>query len=137
MLQNYSCKICGRFFESEDAAEYCPVCKKNDEIMYTAVREFLLEKPRSSIFTVTSELKIPVKVIKRFLREDRLEIVESNNNFLKCERCGKSISSGYYCRECKSGRNQNVPETAAASTDVNSNTTESLKVANEKKLKYL
>lgn len=136
MLQKISCKICGRFFESEAQSEYCPECKKNDDIMYTKVREFLLEKPRSSIFTVTSELKIPVKVIKRFLREDRLEIVESNNNFLKCERCGKSISSGFYCKECKSVRNQNVGESPAAS-DNNSIMEESLKVTNEKNLKYL
>lgn len=136
MLQKNSCKVCGRFFESEVQAEYCPECKKSDDIMYTKVREFLLEKPRSSIFTVTTELKIPVKVIKRFLREDRLEIVEVNNGFLKCDKCGKSISSGYYCSECKAGRNRNIGE-APAAADSNSDAPDSLKVTNENKLKYL
>lgn len=136
MLIKNSCKICGRFFEAEAQIEYCPECKKSDDIMYKAVREFLIDKPRSSIFTVTSELKIPVKVIKRFLREDRLEIVESNNSFLKCQKCGRSISSGYYCKDCKIGRNPNVGEAPVAADD-NSYTEESLKVANEKKLKYL
>lgn len=136
MLPNNSCKVCGKFFESDVAAEYCPVCKKTDDIMYTAVRNFLLEKPRSSIFTVTSELKIPVKVIKRFLREDRLEIVESDNSFLKCDRCGKPISSGYYCRDCKPGGMGKINETPVHNED-NSHIEESLKIANEKKIKYL
>jgi len=136
MSQNCLCKICGRFFESEITAEYCPECRKVDEEMYTSVRNYLLEKPRASIFDVTTELKIPIKAIKRFLREDRLEVVEAQNGFLKCEKCGKSVHSGYFCKDCKYGRNGNNNETVS-NVNEKSSATDQLDVKNDKKLKYL
>lgn len=135
MTQNNLCKVCGRFFEAEVASDYCPSCKALDDDMYDSVRQYLLLKPRASIFEVTTELKIPVKTIKRFLREDRLEIVESDNGFLKCDTCGISIHSGYLCKSCKQGkfRKSDIAEV----TSENAGTSNSVSLPEKKGIKYL
>jgi hypothetical protein len=38
--------------------------------------------------------------IKRYLKEERLEIVDDKNTFLLCEKCNTPIKSGMYCDEC-------------------------------------
>lgn len=132
---NNLCKVCGRFFEAENASDICPTCKTLDEQMYESVRKYLLAKPRASIFEVTTELKIPVKIIRRFLREDRLEIVEADNGFLKCDTCGISIHSGYLCKSCKQGkfRKSDIAETSGENTGVSN----SVSLPNKKSIKYL
>jgi len=136
MSQNNLCKVCGRFFEAEVASEYCPPCKAIDDQYYESVRNYLSQRPRASIFEVTTELKIPVKTIKRFLREDRLEIVEANNGFLKCDVCNIPIQSGYLCKSCKHGKfgnkYNNAPETNKSAEE-----SSSLSITNKDSIKFL
>jgi hypothetical protein len=135
MTQNNLCKVCGRFFEAEVSSDYCPSCKTLDDETYESVRKYLLTKPRASIFEVTSQLKIPVKTIKRFLREDRLEIVEADNGFLKCDTCGISIHSGYLCKSCKHGKfsKAHIAEVANDNGDVSN----SVSLPGKKSMNYL
>jgi uncharacterized protein len=100
MVELKNCKICGRIFQSNGFSEICPGCYKQDENDYNKIREYLYEHPYAKIFEVSLNLDIPVSRIKRYLREDRLQIVESSNLFLDCEKCGAPIHSGRYCDEC-------------------------------------
>jgi len=95
-----NCSRCGRFFESDGWTVLCMECIEQDERDFRRIREYLYEKPGAKIFEVSIELDVPVAKIKRYLREDRLEIIEKNNIFLKCEACGKPICSGIYCDDC-------------------------------------
>jgi predicted amidophosphoribosyltransferase len=41
-------------------------------------------------------------MIKRFLREGRLEIANDEGNLvLECENCGRSIKTGRFCPDCE------------------------------------
>jgi ribosomal protein L32 len=50
---------------------------------------------------VAEETGVPKKEILKYLREERLQL-KNDNNDLKCQKCGKSIKSGRYCMNCSS-----------------------------------
>jgi uncharacterized protein len=95
-----NCKICGRLFQLSSFYERCPICIERDEEDFSKIREYLDLHPFAKIFEVSTNLNISISKIKRYLRDGRIEIVEKNNQFLKCEICGRSICSGHYCEEC-------------------------------------
>jgi len=102
MANLVTCDRCGRFFELSDFGfiHLCPPCFQQDMQDFEKIRRYLYEHPGAKIFEVSTVLDIPVSQIKRYLREGRLEILEKNNCFLKCERCGKPICSGTHCDDC-------------------------------------
>ncbi len=94
------CAICGKLFEMNGFREVCPACLEKDIKDFDSIRDYLYVHPRAKVFEVSNNLDIPVPVIKRYLKEGRLEIIEKNNLFLKCEKCGKPICSGTQCSDC-------------------------------------
>ncbi|NLY44008.1 MAG: flagellar protein [Clostridiaceae bacterium] len=100
MLHLENCKICGTLFTSNGMFDICPYCKKQDDEVFERIREYLEQYPNSNILEVALNLDISVRRIKRYLRECRLQIVEKDNTFLLCKKCGQSIQSGEYCDSC-------------------------------------
>lgn len=94
------CAICGRVYEKTGFRAVCPDCIEKDMEVFDRIRDYLYIHPRAKVFEVSNNLDIPVPVIKRYLREGRLEIIEKENQFLKCEKCGKPICSGTQCSDC-------------------------------------
>ncbi|MDK2800631.1 MAG: hypothetical protein PWQ70_2250 [Clostridiales bacterium] len=74
--------------------------KKQDEKEFDRIREYLYQYPGANLYEVATHLDISVNTIKRYLREHRLEIIEKENKFLNCERCGQPIQSGRFCDDC-------------------------------------
>ncbi|MDQ2085273.1 flagellar protein [Herbivorax sp. ANBcel31] len=105
MFELENCQICGKTYTSNGFHKVCPSCLEHDESEFDKIRLYLNENPCAKIFEVVSALDISLKKIKRYLRECRLEIIESENYFLFCEVCGKSIHSGKYCNLCYSSLN--------------------------------
>lgn len=103
-----NCAKCGRFFESDGYVRLCSICIEQDINDFDRIREYLYQHPYAKMFEVSNTLDISIGKIKRYLREGRLEIVEKNNQFLKCEKCGKPICSGIYCDDCQKQVNQNI-----------------------------
>ena len=50
---------------------------------------------------LSKELKIPLKQIIRWIREERLVLSNPTNAEITCESCGKPICSGRFCKKCK------------------------------------
>ena len=97
-----NCSMCGKLYESSSLRLVCNECVKQDMSDFDRIRDFLYVHPRAKVFEVSNSLDIPIPVIKRYLREGRLEIIEKNNRFLFCEKCGKPICSGTQCDDCLS-----------------------------------
>ena len=95
-----NCSICGKLYESDNFRSVCNECINQHMSEFDRIRDFLYVHPRAKVFEVSNNLNIPVPVIKRYLREGRLEIIEKNNRFLSCEKCGKPICSGLQCDDC-------------------------------------
>lgn len=96
-----NCAICGRLYEANGFRSVCPECLQRDTADFDKIRDFLYIHPRAKVFEVSNSLDIPIPVIKRYLREGRLEIIEKNNRFLLCDKCGKPICSGTLCDDCR------------------------------------
>jgi len=97
-----NCRKCGKIFNYIGGAPICPQCKEKEEDDFKKVKEYLYQNPGASITQVSTELEISIELIKRFLRDGRLEITSDDGNLiLECENCGKSIRSGRFCPDCE------------------------------------
>jgi len=97
-----NCKKCGRIFNYIGGSPLCPACREHEEKDFQRIKQYLYENPGASLTQVSIDLDISVEMIRRFLREGRLEIAnEDGNLILECENCGKSIKTGRYCMECE------------------------------------
>lgn len=94
------CCRCGKILITGGFYDLCPECRQEDDSTFDTIRGYLYEHPYASLYEVSTNLNISVRRIKRYLREGRLEIVEKENIFLKCEKCGAPIQSGRYCDGC-------------------------------------
>ena len=100
MSEFKNCERCGKAYTSSYFFNVCPGCFEQDESDFRRIKEYLYEHPGAKIFEVSTVLDISVKKIKRYLRENRLEILERDNQFLFCESCNRPIRSGKYCDGC-------------------------------------
>jgi len=99
-MANYECARCHRLFEKVAFEEVCPVCFVIEEEEFRKIKEYLTLHPGASSNEVMRHIGVSLKTIKRYLREERLEIVGDNKGFIRCELCGKPINSGYFCEGC-------------------------------------
>ncbi len=99
-MANCECVRCHRFFEKVAFEEVCPVCFPVEENEFSRIKEYLSSHPGASSNEVMSELNVSLKSIRRYLKEDRLEIVGDNKGFIRCELCGKPLNSGRFCEGC-------------------------------------
>lgn len=52
---------------------------------------------------VADECGTTLKQIKKWVREERLVFSEDSLVGLECERCGRMIHSGRFCKDCAGG----------------------------------
>jgi len=101
-----NCPRCGRIF-TYIGRNICNSCIESEENEFKIVKEYIYDNPGATISEVSQETEVTVEKIMRFLREERLEIKSENSNLvLECERCGRSISSGRFCENCKEQMNK-------------------------------
>ncbi|CAH2211876.1 flagellar protein [Tepidibacter aestuarii] len=100
-MELVNCKECGRMFGSQNGELYCSKCRVNDDAEFKKVREYLYDNPGASVQEVAEGTGVSETLIIKFLKQERIEIVEDENAILSCERCRKSIKTGRYCEICK------------------------------------
>lgn len=119
-----NCKMCGRLFDYSGSA-VCPACNKKLEEKFEVVRKYIRDNPSSSISVVSEETEVPMQQLKRWIREERLTFSKDSGVSIQCEKCGRAILTGRYCRECKKSMtqsfeglyNQNSPERVKKSSE--------------------
>jgi len=94
-----SCKICGRLFQSFGPS-YCPVCADEMDKAFATIKEYLYTHENATILDIVDGTGVAEKFVLQFLKEGRLNI-ESTENVLECEDCGRPIPSGRYCGSCR------------------------------------
>ena len=94
------CKMCKKMFQYITGPEICPRCKQQEEEWFQQVKEYLRENPGATLVQVNKETGVSASLIEKFLRQGRLEVSADSPIALTCERCGKKIITGRYCKEC-------------------------------------
>lgn len=95
------CKSCRRMFQYIAGPELCPICYKKEEEAFQKVKTYLRENPGESLAETSRQTEVSMRLIEKFLREERLEVPLDSEIKLLCVRCGKRIKTGVYCKECK------------------------------------
>ena len=67
-----NCRSCGRLFNVIDGERLCPECQKKLDERFKDAKEYLNDHPDASVEELSKELKIPVKQIIRWIREEDL-----------------------------------------------------------------
>ena len=106
MLEQYHvpqvCKECGGVMVFKGVGEYhCEECSAVDYDDYGKVRLYIEEHPGANAAQVEDNTGVTQKIIRRLLKDGRIEVAEGSKSFLRCEVCGKSIRSGQFCPECE------------------------------------
>lgn len=99
------CKRCGKIFNQVIEKEICPTCLEEEEEEFQKVKSFFREHPRARLEEASRETGVDKKTIMQFLKDGRLQLVLPEEGTLEeglfCERCGRPISQGKLCTDCK------------------------------------
>lgn len=104
------CRSCRKMFQYIAGPEICPNCKQAEEEMFQEVKEYLRKHPGANMYEVNQETGVSATLIEKFLRQGRLQVASDSPMALTCERCGKRISTGRYCHECKNEISSGIDE---------------------------
>ena len=126
-----NCKRCKNLFQYV-GNKLCDGCIKEEEKDFDRIKEYLDEHEGANLMQVSTELKIGIDRLKRYLREGRIDIATSKHRLLICEGCGESIGEGRFCEGCQQKMSGEIKEVAGVGA---SNQGENKKVEEEKKRK--
>jgi len=91
----------------------CEDCIKKDEKLFDNVKKYLEEHPTSTVQVLSNETGASTKKILAWLREGRLEMVETTGD-LKCRQCGVDLTTGQFCDSCINEINRQIDGMIAA-----------------------
>ena len=96
-----NCKKCGKMFNYITGDKICPVCKDAQEAVFQRVKKFVQENKGASMDVICAECEVDAKLVKQWIREERLFFTDDSPVKISCERCGCQIPSGRFCDKCK------------------------------------
>lgn len=102
-MELMNCRNCKRLFNYLTGEPICPRCKEALEDKFQEVKKYIRDNPGSNVDEVAEACDVSVKQIRRWVREERLSFTKDSLVGLECERCGKMIHSGRFCKECAGG----------------------------------
>ncbi len=104
-----NCKLCGNLFEYE-GQPICPACNKKTEDKFADVKQYIYDNPACTLAKVAEANEIPVQMIKKWVREERLQLSENSELKIHCEKCGAQILTGRFCKDCKKQMTNSLTE---------------------------
>ncbi len=96
-----NCKKCGVFFNFVSGLPLCPSCMKEIDDKFSEVKQYIYDHPGVGIQEVSEENEVPIVIIKKWVKEERLAFAEGSAIGVDCERCGRMILTGRFCEACK------------------------------------
>lgn len=104
------CSICHRPLPLEYEKDMCPVCEENE--LFSRVKDFIRSRDVTE-YQVADEFQIPLRKVKNWIKEGRIEYKEMKKETIKelrCVSCGEPIQFGTYCQKCY--KLKNTPKAA-------------------------
>ena len=114
-----SCEYCGKAIPRSYEYSVCPACQENE--LFHLVRDFIRANTVNE-FQVADHFNIPLRMVKHWIREGRIEYVEDPNgkstlSSLSCMRCGEPVAFGTLCTKCRKLFNRNMHGYALGKSD--------------------
>lgn len=104
-----SCRGCGKLYNYlGPATPACPSCMQAMEERFQVCKEYIRSNPGANIQKVSEATETPAKMIKQWVREERLIFTEGSGVGIECESCGASILTGRFCSNCKGRMTQTL-----------------------------
>ena len=94
-----NCTKCGALFSRTDKA-VCPKCIQEEEDKFQVAVNWVRDNPGRGINALSAETGIRKRLILKWVRENRM-ILNDGVDLLECKKCGKPISGGTFCKQCK------------------------------------
>lgn len=95
-----NCKKCKSLFNFT-GDPLCPKCVKEMEDKFMGVREYIRDNPNAPMTVVAEENDVPIQQIKKWIRQERLSFSKDSGISIDCEKCGRPILTGRFCKECQ------------------------------------
>lgn len=96
-----NCKMCGRLYNVLSNERICPACQKKLEDKFHEVKEYLEEHPNASVEQTATDNDVSTKQIRQWVRQERLILSSATVAGIVCEKCGRPIRTGRFCKDCK------------------------------------
>ena len=93
------CKKCRKAIINGSGG-YCIQCIKDMDDAVKVIKEYLEKHRGATVAEISRNTEVSKKDIVFLLRDDRLVLDSDEEGVITCDRCGKSIRSGRYCKEC-------------------------------------
>ena len=104
-----TCRMCGKLFNYIGrTTPFCPKCMKEIEEKFDLCKKYIKENPGANVHTVSEQTGVSVKMIKPWVREERLIFSDSSLVGIECESCGANIRMGRFCSKCKQTLSNNL-----------------------------
>lgn len=97
-----NCKQCGRLYNYIGGSyrNLCPACVEKVEKSFQDVKTYIEDNPGVGINQVSEAMGVPVRQIERWVREERLSFSDDSDIGIPCEKCGRMIKTGRFCKQC-------------------------------------
>lgn len=96
-----NCKRCGKMFNYITGDPICPSCKEEREAKFQEVKKFVQDNKQATLNEIVEVCGVEAKVVKQWVREERLFFTDDSPVKINCEKCGCQIPTGRYCDKCK------------------------------------
>lgn len=103
LMELMNCRSCKKLFTYITGDKLCPNCKTELAKKYQDVKRCVEENPEMPATEVAEACEVSLKQIKKWVREGQLEFADDSLAGIECERCGKQIHNGRFCKDCAGG----------------------------------
>lgn len=77
-----TCQRCKKLLtHCYEVSSLCPDCIDRDKEDYRLVKEYIQSHANTNIYEVSQETGVSLKVIMRFINEDRVQVAENKSNY--------------------------------------------------------
>lgn len=96
-----NCKSCGKMFNYVTGEQVCPRCREELENKFQEVKKFVLDNKSATMNEICETCDVDPKLVKKWVREERLVFTQDSPVKINCEMCGTQINTGRYCDRCR------------------------------------
>ena len=100
-MEARACRACGKIFNYISGIAICDACKKKREEQFQEVKKYINDHRGATMEEVTEETGVSQKLLRQWIKEERLVLSKDSPIVFHCEHCGATIRTGRFCEECK------------------------------------